>query len=361
MFPCPLCKVSFKRNGWLRSHLKRAHGDQMDDTAIGSHISGLRLAPPQKRPPARSNDADAIPPVRRAPVPNQHHQQHQQHQQRYASASTGTGIAHVNQLLLPPPLPADLTPPASDSGIADIASIKTYFDSLNPQHSSTIITQLDQIFRQSAKLMVWLRRQTARPQPIDDFDAMHMVQRELLSKQLKLYDTASQMIAAKRDSVKFTYDDFVQRHGTEMDEDDATLDHEDYTYLESRQDRLELDGQRIVSRPTNGRWDGGGSGSGSNWSTATTTAAAATVKWCMRTQSTQTEDGGGDSRSEIRIKDGDDFEFLDSKTGKLFTNKTSPAATVTTDVSGADDEEEEEYQLMEVIEDEPFSPSEGEA
>lgn len=427
-FPCPLCKVKFKRHGWLRSHLKRAHGDQMDDTAIGSHLNGMRKLKPMKSPAARSKVAAKLPPVRgnqihdmaigshisdlrtvnpmkrpaasssvaaefppvrgdqtndtafgshinglrtvmpmkrpaasgsvaaeltpvrKTPAHNKH-QHHLQHPQRFESA----GATSVDQLLMRPLLPQEVTSPASD-GIADIASIKTYFDSLNPQHSSTIVTHLDQIFRQSAKLMVWLKRQTARPQRLDDFDAVHMVQRELLAKQLKLYDTASQLIAAKRDSVKFAYDDFVLRHSTEVDEDDEALDHEDYSYSESGPDSLELDGQRIVSRPTYGRSDGGGSGSGSNGSTA--------AKWSLCNQSTQTDDGGGDSRSEIRIKDGDDFEFLDSKTGKLFTNKTSPKAAVATNGGGDDDEEDyEEYQLLDVIEvdEEPFSSSEEEA
>lgn len=290
---------------------------------------------------SHSVDASAVQPVRHSTAGSDGDDEYPRHRM----AGNKTLQRHTVDVL---PL-SDAAASIGDS-IADIAPIKAYFDSLNPQHSATITTHLDHMFRQTTKLMMWLKRQTARPERLDDFESVHAVQRELLAKQLKLYDTASQMIAAKRDSLKFTYDDFVQRHSAEVDDDDRAL--EDYSHPVCRSDSLVLDGQTLVSRsdslvpvgrPSNGlQSSDGGAGSraygGLNGSGVVS----------QRNQTTQTDDGG-DSRSEIRIKDGDDFEFLDSKTGKLFTNKTTPNMAQPAAADCGDDEDDEEYQLLEVI------------
>lgn len=349
-FPCDLCPTVFKRHGWLKIHMQKAH--QKSTTT----------APPA--PNAKRSDSDQSPANK--------HSKHQRDDlndphtmRRHSGVSTTTAVHDLDAM-------------------ADIASARAFFDALNP-HASTV-QHLDQMFKQTTKVMQWLKKQTARSS-LPDFETTNEIQCELLAKQLKLYDAATQLIAAKRDSLQFAYDDFVNKHGDAnakaaaveaaaavtvslqnrrnvRDKHDhlaelvkATLENvqandADMTEDYSKSHRLDLD----LDLSPDGRviLGGGVAKTNGNGEYAEPIETVNSQIECSKpaqpvNQSTQTDDGPTVTLSEIRIKDGDDFEFLDSKTGKLFTNKTPDEA------DDDDDDDDTEMDLVELIEvDEDF-------
>lgn len=353
-FPCELCPIVFKRHGWLKSHMLKTHNKE----------------PPTSQPPPPPPPPREKPHSQSATTKNHHHHNHHQspqsdsdHQQTPAKHAK----LHPGE---PPATQQQQQHNATDEPdpMADIAPVRAFFEALHPHPSTALSQHLEQMFKQTTKVMQWLKRQTARD-TVADFEAMYECQSEMLTKQLDLFDAATQMIAAKRDSLQFAYEDFVNKHGDRAAKAEAadaaaaasqrsaqiaaaasarkeranqSLDYvkvklerdadmtEDYTMSHAVHLDLDMspDGRMILSgeshRNGNGECAGGES--------------KRDVPLLPVNQGTQTEDGAL-AVSEIRIKDGDEFEFLDSKTGKLFTNKTP-----------ADDEDDDELELVELIE-----------
>lgn len=306
-FHCHLCPHMFKREGWLRQHLVKAHSEPATAARQPIKRSASDAAADDEEEAAGRSGESASPAQLHSSSGATQPKQYKHSSALLASklAAHATSRSSSGSRGMPVPLPAvDV--------MTDLAQIRGHIDAAVSMVPSQMPNHLDQIFRHSNRMLVWLKRQTARPDP--QLDARRAMQwhSEMLHKQTKIYDTITQLVAAKQDQLHYAFEDFVKKQGAQMYE--MKTDEE----MEEQQQQVELEYQLHGDE-------------GSNDGEFVTSDPVPT----KRQQQTVIK------QEKVEY----DFEILDPQTGRTMKLSANGAEGDAEDV----EDDEENYQLVDVI------------
>lgn len=188
----------------------------------------------------------------------------------------------------------------------ELDTIHRFFDSISTNQTARIVREFEAILKQTNQFVNHLNAESLSPDTTANFDQLQLSNRSLLTKQFEIYDAATQLISVKRDSLKFAFEDWVQKHAPEPVEieDYSTLNMDTGVKLE-----LNSDGAIVTEKSaepcTNGE--------------STHDAQPKPVE--LKHAECQTNIQGSDLHLSDCLQADGEYEFLDSKTGMYVTNK----------------------------------------
>lgn len=323
---CRVCGKRFKRPSWLKYHMKTRHPE-------------TKLAKSQKAPAPPTNSAPQ--PAETGDIKKHYNCQFCEWKFKNPDRLAMHVEQHHGQTTT---ILSSSCPPEVD----DLSSVHDYFGTLHSNQSARIVREMDTILKQTNHYVRLLNAETNLENSAN-FDQLMLSNRALLNKQLEIYDSATQIMSVKRDSLRFAFEDWMRKHSPE-----PIGDVEDYSTMEMDVGlHLELNSDgTIVSDKKNGATTNGETCNEPQPLPPPPSKESKDVE-C------QTNIAGSDLQLSdcLQNADGTEFEFLDSKTGMYFTNKPQPEPETETEPETEDlisvqsvDDDDEDMTMVELIE-----------